>query len=96
MPVPMLKSLANKSGKSISTAEKYWEEAKTSASKKFKKKDSHYWAYVAGIVKHRMGITESFKDFLNESVKLFELDDKSNSVLEDTNSASLCHFNRRR
>lgn len=70
MPVPMLKSLAKKSGKSLSDAEKYWEEAKTSASKKFSKKDDRYWAYVAGIVKHRLGITESvsFKRYINETL----------------------------
>jgi hypothetical protein len=70
MPVPMLKSLAKKSGKSLSDAEKYWEEAKTSALKKFNKKDNRYWAYVAGIVKQRMGLSESisFKEFLNETM----------------------------
>jgi len=68
MPVPMLKSLAKKSGKSLADAEKYWDEAKQFASEKFKKKDDRYWAYVAGITKRRLGLNEStFKTFLNES-----------------------------
>ena len=74
MPVPMLKILAKKSGKSLSDAEKYWENAKIEASKKFDKKDNRYWAYVTGIVKHRLGLNESisFKNYLKESEDEYE------------------------
>lgn len=75
MPSPVVKSFAEKSGKSIQTVEKYWDEAKMSAREKFKRKDSHFWAYVSAIVQKRLGIAEnkqSFKQFLtviNEIVK---------------------------
>lgn len=78
MPVPMLKKLAIKSGKSISTLEKYWEEAKVAAEKKFNKKDTRYWAYVSSIVKKRSGVSESFKDFLtNKKQIILEVSDES-------------------
>ena len=68
MPVPMLKKLAKKSGKPLSTLEKYWEEAKLSALEKFNKNDNRYWAYVTAIVKQRTGVNESlsFKQFIRE------------------------------
>lgn len=85
MPVPMLKKLASKSGKSLSSAEKYWEEAKVTASKKFGKKDSHYWAYVAGIVKKRMGVNESlrFKQFIKEEMILEVSEDNLAKIKKD-------------
>lgn len=71
MPAATVKSYAQKSGKSVSTVEKYWEAAKKSADAawKGKKKDEHYWAYVSGIVKKRCGLTESvtFKEFVELS-----------------------------
>lgn len=72
MPVPLLKNLAKQTGKSLSTAEKYWEEAKISASKKFNKKDNRYWAYVTSLVKKRMNVNESlsFKEFLDKEIIL--------------------------
>lgn len=81
----MLKKLAKQSGKSLSSAEKYWEEAKASASKKFSKKDSRYWAYVTSIVKKRMGITESlsFKQFLNEGILLEVSDANLQKIKKD-------------
>jgi hypothetical protein len=98
MPVPMLKKLANKTGKSVSKAEKYWEDAKISASKKFSKKDSHYWAYVTSIVKKRLGVSEeksaSFKQFLVEQVITAEMfcesvKDECSDYLRDANGLAL-------
>jgi hypothetical protein len=66
MPVPQLKSFAEKSGKSLETVEGYWEEAKEAAEKKFKTESPQYWAYVSGIVKKRCGLRESFKEFAGE------------------------------
>ena len=81
----MLKKLASKSGKSLSSAEKYWEDAKVSASKKFSKKDSHYWAYVASIVKKRMGVNESlrFKQFIKEEIILEVTDENLEKIKKD-------------
>jgi len=38
------------------TVERYWDEAKKQADKKFKTKDSHYWAYVSRITKNRAAL----------------------------------------
>jgi hypothetical protein len=71
IPNSIIKSYAIKSGHSVDTVEKYWEEAKKSADGEWKgkKKDEHYWAYVSGIVKKRCGLTESltFKEFVELS-----------------------------
>jgi len=71
MPAAAIKSYAEKSGHSVAEVEKYWDAAKESANEawKGKKKDSHYWAYVNGIVKKRCKITEStsFKEFMEFS-----------------------------
>ena len=68
MPSPVVKSFVEKSGQSVQTVEKYWDEAKMSAREKFKRKDSHFWAYVNAIVQKRLGLKEvklSFKDFMS-------------------------------
>ena len=66
MPNAVIKSYAEKIGKSVEHVEAWWDEAKEQASKKFKKKDKHFWAYVNGIVKRRAGLSEetTFKDFI--------------------------------
>lgn len=72
MPVPMLKSFAKKSGKSVGEVETLWAEAKSAADKKFKKKDGHYWAYVNATVQARLGLKEeqmTFNDFLELNKK---------------------------
>lgn len=51
MPTPALKSLAEKHGKSVKTAERYWDEAKNSASNSGHADD---YAYIMGIVKRRL------------------------------------------
>ena len=66
MPNAVVKSYAEKTGKSVEHVEKWWEEAKEQASKKFKKKSKNFWAYVNGIVKRRAGLSEelTFKDYM--------------------------------
>ena len=56
MPIPALKSMAKKTGKSVSTLERYWDDAKKSS----KKKGPNKYAYMMGIVKKRAGM-ESIK-----------------------------------
>lgn len=74
MPSPVVKSFAEKSGKSVQTVEKYWDEAKMSAREKFKNESPSFWAYVNTVVQKRLGLKEtklSFKQFtaiLNEIV----------------------------
>ncbi len=82
MPNLVLKKLAKDANVSLLDVEKYWDEAKFSASKKFDKKDFHYWSYVMAIVKKRIGLTESlnFKHFLIENSNL------SNKAIETIKS----------
>jgi len=64
MPAPVLKSFAKKSGKSIETLEKYWNEAKTSAREKGLEPGSdRFFAFVTAIVKRRAGLSESLEEF---------------------------------
>jgi uncharacterized coiled-coil DUF342 family protein len=60
MPTPALKSLAKEAGKSVNKAEEYWNEAKQQAKKAgFKEGTSRFYSYVMGIVKKRLGLSES-------------------------------------
>lgn len=59
MPVPLLKHLAKETGKSLSDAEKAWDEAKGQADKKFgDKKDDSYWSYVTSVTKKKLGVKD--------------------------------------
>lgn len=66
MPNAVVKSYAEKTGKSAEHIEGWWKEAEEQAKKKFKKRGPKFWAYVNGIVKRRAGLSEetSFKEFL--------------------------------
>jgi hypothetical protein len=66
MPSNVVKSFAERSGKSLGKIEGYWDEAKKSAMEKFGKKGPKFWSYVTAIVKRRAGLDEaiSFSDFL--------------------------------
>lgn len=68
MPAAALKSMADKSGKSLKTLERYWKQAEKQAEKQ--SPDDKY-AYIMGIVKKRAGISEAFEfkcDMLNENI----------------------------
>jgi hypothetical protein len=56
MPVPAVKALARKAGKSVSEAERLWNEAKKSADEQGKGKD---YAYIMGTLKSMLGLDES-------------------------------------
>ncbi len=60
MPPPMLKSLADKAGKSLADAEKYYKEAKKqlmkSKGKKEKDLTSKDFKYILGVTKKRLGL----------------------------------------
>jgi hypothetical protein len=58
MPNAVVKSYAEKTGKSAEHIEGWWKEAEQQAKKKFKKKGPRFWAYVNGIVKRRAGLSE--------------------------------------
>lgn len=62
MPAAQLKSLSKKTGVGVKTLERYWDQAKKQASKKFDKHDDHYWAYVSSITSNRAIIKRIKKD----------------------------------
>jgi hypothetical protein len=76
MPNAVVKAYAKETGKSAEHIERWWKEAEEEASKKFKKSDRRYWAYVNGIVEKRGKLVHgkknegievlTFKEFLNE------------------------------
>jgi hypothetical protein len=53
MPLPQLKKISSQTGCTISTLERYWEDAKKTADKKFETENEDYWKYVYGIVSNR-------------------------------------------
>lgn len=73
MPNGVVKSYAEKTGKSVEHVEGWWKDAEKEAKKKFKKKGPRFWAYVNGIVKRRAGLSEglTFKE-LYTNINLLE------------------------
>ena len=65
MPTAVLKKFAKKSGKSLDKVEEYWKEAVKSAKESDAKTP---YAYATGIVKKRLGITESKFENICESI----------------------------
>ena len=66
MPTPLIKKYAEKTGKTVAEVEAIWDEAKEAASNAFHgNKSPKYWAYVNGIVRKRLKLSESmtFKEF---------------------------------
>lgn len=61
MPNAVVKKYAEKTGKSVAEVEKVWDEAKEQTKDKFKEDDPSFWAYVNGIVKKRLGLSESIQ-----------------------------------
>lgn len=72
MPNNVVKSLADRSGKTIEDVEAIWDETKKSAKKKFEKEDGKFWAYVNRTVQFKLGLANkksSFKDFVEKKSK---------------------------
>ena len=62
MPSSVVKSYAEKSGKSIDEVEKIWSDLKAEADGKFPEKNSEYWSYVSGGTRRALGLKkEDFK-----------------------------------
>jgi hypothetical protein len=61
MPSNIVKSFAQKTGKSEAEVEKLWNKAKEQADKKddLEKDSDSYWAYVTGILKNMLSIKEN-------------------------------------
>ena len=73
MPLGALKSFSRSSGKSLSTIERYWDEAKSAARKKGGV--DNIYAYAMGIVKRRLGLeSEALDDHLSYILEMIERD----------------------
>lgn len=74
MPVPYLKKLHEKTGKSMTELETLWDECKRQATAADKDK-KHYWPYVVFLLKKRLGLTESlsFLEFIELDSEPVEL-----------------------
>lgn len=61
----VIKSFAERSGKTESEVEDVWDSVKKTASKKFEKEGAEFWAYVNKTVQFKLGLAHkkmSFKD----------------------------------
>lgn len=68
MPTSQVKSIANRSGKSVADIEKYVDRAKKSAKKQGQEDN---WAYIMGTVKRMAGISESIEESVNSYQRFF-------------------------
>jgi hypothetical protein len=69
MPTPVIKSFAEKTGKSVAVVDKLWNKAKEVASEAG---EAENYAYITGILKKMLGLNEtaqSFKEFLEQEVQ---------------------------
>ncbi len=78
MPAPMIKSFAEKSGKSEKEVEDLYKKAEGIVKKQYeltKEDGDKYYALVTGVLKKSLGLKESymtFKDYLSEKKKWFK------------------------
>lgn len=61
MPSNIVKSFAEKTGKSVAEVEDLWNQAKTSAKEQG---EGDNFAYITGILKKMLKLNESFRDYL--------------------------------
>ena len=64
MPLPQIERLAKKAKVDIAKAEHAWEEAKVIADQKVGRSSKIYWGYVTSITKRKLGLMESFSEFM--------------------------------
>lgn len=81
MPNAVVKAYAKETGKSAEHIERWWKEAEEQASKKFKKSDPRYWAYVNGIVEKRGKLVHGKK---NEGIEVLTFKEFLNEILDST------------
>lgn len=65
MPSNVVKSFADKTGKSTQEVEELWDKAKGIAKETGEEEN---YAYITGVLKKMLGLKESFRDFLEVSV----------------------------
>lgn len=72
MPSKLIKSFADRSGKSVEEVEEIWDNVKKKAKSKFDKEDGEFWAYVSKTAQFKLGLAHkkmSFKDHLEKDKK---------------------------
>ena len=74
MPSNVVKSFADKTGKTVKEVEKYWDKAEEIAKEKFSPDSKQFYAYLVGTLKKMLGIKTTQSE---------ELLEKLNSVLEN-------------
>ena len=82
MPSQVVKSFAEKSGKSESEVEKIWKETEQETKDKFKYKTSAFWAYVNKTVQHKLGLAKESLTF--KGYVLLEKESKKESKKEES------------
>lgn len=70
MPLPIIKSFAEKSGKTVKEVERLYKIAQTKAYDNFTTKNDDFYAYSIGILKNMLGIEESAVTKLDTHKKL--------------------------
>lgn len=74
MPTPYIKSVSDKTGKSVKELEKLWDKAKEIALKDRKESDKDFYAYVTGIFKKMAGITQEEGESSTQSADIAQPD----------------------
>lgn len=72
MPSKLIKSFAERSGKTTDEVEEIWNDVKKKAKSKFDKEDGSFWAYVSKTTQFRLGLAHkkmSFKDHVEKEKK---------------------------
>lgn len=94
MPSNIVKSFAEKTGKSEAEVEKLWSEAKSAAEKQYpevEKDSDRYYSIVTGILKNMLGIKESFSDIVDSelnNLSILEAEMKKKKEESDEESES--------
>ena len=70
MPSKYIQSIADRTGKSISSLENQWDKAKTEALKVYKSSDKKYWGLVTNKFKEKLGESNLNESFLCERRKI--------------------------
>lgn len=81
MPSNVVKSISDKTNKSINEIEKLWEKAKEITAKKLSKNDQFFWATVSTITKRLAGLKESLD--LSNLADFIIFEDESIEILDD-------------
>ena len=69
MPNAVIKSFADRTGKTVAEVDAIWNETKEEVKKKFKEENPAFWSYVNKVVQNKLGLSKgkkTFKDFVKK------------------------------